>query len=621
MGVDVFFVISGFLILGNIWKSVAEGRFSLIAFFKRRTLRIIPPYAILIAASSIVACFVLVTPQELADYRRDFIWSGTFVANVLYSDIVGYFDNAASRHILLHLWSLAVEEQFYVLAPLTTLAIVAAAGWVSAKHRFSTAVAMGAVAGCASLVGCIAFSGDVAPQEAFYLTQFRLWEFLVGGAAHAALPLARSFRRWVRDGIMLIGLSLILAGAAIEPSDMAFPGYFVVLPVLGTLLVVAAGVEQTSLLMRWLATAPVLFLALISYEVYLWHWPILVFARFTRFGELPVAWRVGCVAAAIILAAVTHFALAGVVSNLRRPRPWAKDLRILTTVLGVYGLMVAVLGFSLDQVTGELRANIHPLLVPGLQRNKSCDLLDPKSPKEGCKPLLAGRGTGLVIGDSHAGANFKVFAEHAGKAGAGLLFASFPGCTPFLTVDRRSDSIPATCRQWHRDVRRMLEEGEARFAFAIVTAQWLFHIDDLMGPSQEEAFKKGLRANLDSLHVAGAQRILVIGSTPLLPREPGDCIVRADRLGLDRDSHCAVSRTRFADQTRDLNRWIEAAISGDKTVRFLDPVEAFCGERWCSPVKGNVALFSDHDHLSAAGTELLVTAGKADFEWVMSASL
>jgi peptidoglycan/LPS O-acetylase OafA/YrhL len=98
VGVDVFFVISGFLILGNIWKSVREARFSLIAFFERRALRIIPPYAILIVVSSIAACFILVTPQELADFRRDFI---------LYSDVLGYFDDTASCHALLHLWWLA----------------------------------------------------------------------------------------------------------------------------------------------------------------------------------------------------------------------------------------------------------------------------------------------------------------------------------------------------------------------------------------------------------------------------------------------------------------------------------------------------------------------------------
>jgi peptidoglycan/LPS O-acetylase OafA/YrhL len=620
VGVDVFFVISGFLILGNIWKSVREARFSLIAFFERRALRIIPPYAILIVVSSIAACFILVTPQELTDFRRDFIWSGTFAANILYSDILGYFDNAASRHALLHLWSLAVEEQFYILAPLATLAIVAAAGLVSAKHRFSIAVAAGALVGCASLVACIVVSGDVAPQEAFYLTQFRLWEFLLGGAAHAAIPLARSFLRWVRDAGIVIGLSFILVATVFYSSDTAFPGYFVVLPVLGTLLVIAAGAEQSGFLVRCLTTPPVLFLGLISYEVYLWHWPILVFARFARFGELPIAWVVGCVAVAIVLAAATHLALAGGLSNLRETRGPAKDLLILMALLGVYGSMVATLSFGLDRVTREVRAGIQPLLVPDPQQNRSCDLVNAKSPKEGCKAQLAGKGTGLVIGDSHAGANFAVFAEHARKVGAGLMFASFPGCSPFLTVDRRNDSVPATCRQWHKDVRQMLEDGETRFAFAIVTAQWLFDIDDLMGPSQEEAFKKGLRADLDSLRAAGARRILVIGATPLLRREPGDCIVRADRLGLDRDSQCAVPRSRYAEQTRDINSWIEAVISRDNTVRFLDPMEAFCGEQWCSPVKGNIALFADHDHLSAAGTDLLATAGRDDFEWATSAS-
>ncbi len=617
VGVDVFFVISGFLILGQIGKATQAGTFGLIAFYKRRALRIIPPYAIVVTATVVAAAIILVTPQDLLSFKRDLVWSGAFAANVLFADTLGYFDSVGTRHPLLHLWSLGVEEQFYIVAPLVMLAAVALAGLVWKLHRYRIAIVAAALLGCVSLVASILVS-DASPYDAFYLTQFRLWEFLLGGGMRLAIPMLRRMPGWLSDAAVVAGLGLIIYAALSYSTAITYPGSFVLLPVVGTAVVIAAGAERSGLLVRGLANPPVLWLGLISYELYLWHWPILVLARFANFGQLPVELATACVIGAIGLAAATHFGLARTIGTLRRSGGRLKDLLVLGVILLGYGALIAVLYFGIGAAMRSVQASVPPLLVPDLQRAPTCNLVAPRG-MEGCV-ATGGKGMGLLLGDSHATANFNVLAEHAREFGAGLEFAAFPGCSPFLTVDRERDSQPATCRRWHADIKRQLVGGEKRYAFGILSAQWAFHITDLFGPTQEEAFIAGMRGDIAALKAAGASRILVIGAPPLLPREPGDCIVRADRFGYERDRQCAVSRARFDQRNGRFNGWIATAIAGDPDIRYVDLGAAFCDDKWCSPVVGDVALFTDHDHLSVAGTELLAKAAGGDLEWVMSAA-
>jgi peptidoglycan/LPS O-acetylase OafA/YrhL len=614
VGVDVFFVVSGFLIFGQLSASLRDTEFSLAGFYRRRVLRILPPYAIVVCASTIAACIVLVTPQDLRTYQADLGWSGAFAANIHYADIVGYFDNAAERHILLHLWSLGVEEQFYIVAPLAMLALYWRAGPRLAKWRLALIVGVGVLVGTASFVSVLA--SDDRPSEAFYLPQFRAWEFLLGGGVQVIVPYMQALRPWLRDAMIIAGLALIVLAMGGYPAAISYPGWFTLLPVVGAAVVIAAGVERTGTLVRVLANRPVLFVGLISYELYLFHWPVLVLARATNFGDLSFVQATACVLGALVLATVTHLALSRIIGPLRRWK--GHNLVILATGLLIYSAITVALYIGTGQVTQRVAAELPPLLVPDLQRSKDCNILRANSSLDGCTPAKATRGTGLLMGDSHAGANFTVLRERLGEDGAGLEFAAFPGCSPFLSVDRRQDSDPAQCRSWHAEVRRVLETGKGRYTFAILSAQWMFHVDDLIGADQEGAFKIGLATDISLLQAAGVRRILVIGSPPLLRREPGDCVVRADRFGFNRNEKCAVTRARYDAQKARIDDWIRIVTSDNPAVRFVDPEPVFCDQTWCSPVSGEVALFSDHDHLSRAGTEALAAGAEADLDWVVS---
>ena len=613
VGVDVFFVVSGFLILGQLSASLRVGEFSLARFYKRRVLRILPPYAVVVSASTVAACIILVTPQDLRTYQADLGWSGAFLANFHYADIVGYFDNAADRHVLLHLWSLGLEEQFYIVAPLALLALYWRAGPKLATWRLALISSVAVLVGAASFVGLLA-NGD-RPSEAFYLPQFRAWEFLLGGGVRAVVPHLRSVSPWLCDAATILGLGLIVLAMCGYPVRITYPGWLTVLPVIGAAMVIAAGAERSGPLVRVFAARPVLFVGLISYELYLWHWPVLVLARTANFGDLSIAQSAACVLVALVLAAGTHLALARIIEPQGRSK--GRNLSVLVAGLLAYAAIVVTLHAGVGQVTRSVSAELPALLVPDAQRSRDCNIVQANSSLVGCTPADATRGTGLLMGDSHAGANFPALREHARDAGVGLEFAAFPGCSPFLTVDREHDSEPARCRNWHAGVRRVLETQRGRFAFAILSSQWIFHVDDLIGPSQEIAFKAGLAADIGMLEAAGVQRILVIGAPPLLRREPGDCVVRADRFGYERNEKCAVTRARYEAQKARIDLWIRSVTADNPAVRFVDLAQQFCDETWCSPVVGDVALFTDHDHLSRAGTEVLATAAGADLDWVM----
>ena len=190
VGVDVFFVISGFLIINQIMSSKASNRFSFSEFWSRRALRILPPYLLVILTCSLVAPFVLVMPSEYQEFSQEAGYSSIMVVNHFFLSQQGYFDVGADTKVLLHLWSLAVEEQFYIFAPLIITAL-----WYLGRRSFASACA---VLFSISFLGCAYWTGLAGDKNyAFFLMPLRAWEFIAGGAVVAAVPLlSRSPKSW-----------------------------------------------------------------------------------------------------------------------------------------------------------------------------------------------------------------------------------------------------------------------------------------------------------------------------------------------------------------------------------------------------------------------------------------
>lgn len=270
-GVDIFFVISGYLITGIVWSELAAGRFTLKGFYQRRILRIVPAYYLVLAASFLVAALVLM-PMEFEAFSMSARASVLFAANFWFAQRIDYFDQASEQDHLLHLWSLAVEEQFYVVFPLLLMLLVRLAG-ASTRKALLLVLVLGAVSLAASIAMAV-----FAPRAGFFMPHTRAFELMIGallalsGAGRALSPIRRELAG-------ALGLVLIAASFVLLSDRLAYPGGWALLPCLGAGLVIISGANgqpHATSVLRWRVSIAV---GLVSYSLYLWHWPVIAFAR------------------------------------------------------------------------------------------------------------------------------------------------------------------------------------------------------------------------------------------------------------------------------------------------------------------------------------------------------
>ena len=293
VGVDVFFVISGFLISKILFTEISEHRFSFSAFYGRRIRRIFPALFVCLAAV-LTFGFVSLMPSELAQLGKHVFFSAAFLSNIALWSESGYFDAAADLKPLLHLWSLGIEEQFYIVWP----ALLWMAFGMKAKVGLLLAVLF-----LASFAINIALSITNITDD-FYLSVPRFWEFLAGAALAWWRPiyLTSNARSW----ISIAGLAALLASVALFTPELRFPGWLALLPVAGAVAVISAG-HNAAVNRIVFSNRVVVFVGLISYPFYLWHWPLISYAYIIRLGKPPTTlMALGLLAASFVLAWATY---------------------------------------------------------------------------------------------------------------------------------------------------------------------------------------------------------------------------------------------------------------------------------------------------------------------------
>ena len=292
IGVDVFFVISGFLITGIITRELELGRFSLIGFYNRRIRRIFPALIVVLGATLMLGWFWML-PQAFAQLGSDAFASAAFLANIALLLQSGYFDVESAKKPLLHLWSLGIEEQFYLFWPLLLM--------LAARLRFSI-FAVAAMLGIGSFLLNVALIGS-DPVATFYLPFTRAFELLAGAVLACGwvkIDKAGAADNWRAS----IGVALIALAAVLLDSHRAFPGWWALLPVAGTALLLSTPAAWVNRVV--LASQPLVWIGLISYPLYLWHWPLLVFFGIIKFGPLTLLERELILVASMVLAWATY---------------------------------------------------------------------------------------------------------------------------------------------------------------------------------------------------------------------------------------------------------------------------------------------------------------------------
>ena len=362
VGVDVFFVVSGFLITNLLVEERATtGRISLSKFYARRARRLLPASALVIIAT-VLASRALLEPLRLRDIGTDAIASGGFFANmVLAARSTDYLQSDLPPSPFQHFWSLSVEEQFYIVWPALLMVLL----WNARQGRARSLVAVGS-ASIASFVLCVWQTGASQPW-AFFGLHTRAWELGIGALVALAWPYVQTLDRRLRILFGWLGLTGIVASFLIFDETMAFPGRIALLPVVSTALVLMAGDSTRGGPREVLRFAPLQWIGARSYSIYLWHWPVLIVAEGHAGGPLEARERLAAVALAVGAATLSHQLLENPIRHSIRLNHRPRLALMLGASLIVVSITAgAVLRSSSVALSTDEVAELPPVIVPTL---------------------------------------------------------------------------------------------------------------------------------------------------------------------------------------------------------------------------------------------------------------
>lgn len=467
IGVDIFFVISGYLIMGQIYSKVQKSAFSFSDFYVKRFKRLFPAYFATVALSSIFA-FYYFLPGEFSKYAWSLVASCLYVSNFYFFTKSGYFDSELQGSPLLHTWSLSVEEQFYVIMPII---MVLAFG---IYKRFSLLI-LGGLA-TLSFALCIYLTyNDVS--LAFFASFTRFWQFILGGAI-AIYSLHIQKHRFLSEVVATSGVLTLLASCVLITHD-EFPGIKAIIPTLATVAVLAFS-RQGLLIYRLLALKPVEFIGNISYSLYLWHWPIIIFYQLHFETELKAVDKLTILALSIILGALSYYLIEKRFRKRLSPsEPSSKNVyfRVAATSTGlclvVYGLThVMPMRFSEQQVKYEQFMENHEAdyFRPGV-----C-FLTSKQPnisyfnKKACLIPQKEKENILLVGDSHA-AHWYAGLEANKKPNQTISQITASGCKPTISYHGKKRCTDLMHYAFEQEI------PSGKYDKIIISARW--KIDDL----------------------------------------------------------------------------------------------------------------------------------------------
>lgn len=566
VGVDVFFVISGFLITSILVKDLERGSYSVWDFYERRIRRIAPALLVVIAFVLAIAPFSLL-PSEFSRLGPEALGAMLFVANIVFWRDSGYFSADAESRPLLHTWSLGIEEQFYIVAPIVLALVIARA------RRHLPRVIPGMA--LASFVACVVLT-PVSPGTSFYLLPTRAWE-LLAGACLAVYVHERSesapWPRWVREAVAAAGALLIIVPVLSYSPAISFPGYAALAPVLGAVLVILCAAD--TLVGRALSHRGLVAIGLVSYSLYLWHWPLTVFAR--NIGLLDSPWGRCAVVLVSILVAWLSWKFIEQPTRDRRRFP---ARRLVPLVLGGAALLAAVslVYIGLDGWPHRLDAKV--VLLDDARHDISpargrCHIgRGTRSPEQFCT-LGSGQARVALWADSHG----VELAQALSEQGIPVVSITYSACRPSLaalnTASRRD------CDDHNAAVREYLT-GSTGLDTVVLVANY--------SGSQERL--AGLVAVADRLRAAG-KRVVLVGPTPTLPgrRDLPTYLARG-----------GPARTSFNDLPADA--FIRQA-SGHELVL---PEKIFCRDGDCDLLWQGAPLLFDGHHPSMSASRATAAA-------------
>ncbi|WP_347312601.1 acyltransferase family protein [Defluviimonas sp. SAOS-178_SWC] len=624
VGVDVFFVISGYLIVGLIHQEMVEERFSFLDFYGRRIRRLYPALFVVLAAVTAWAIWKMLW-VDLIDYGRSLLSAVAYVSNIYFYAQTGYFTEDATIKPLLHTWSLAVEEQFYLVAPILLLPLVR---FLSARGR----LAVLSVLVVLSFAACAVATGKDR-NLTFYLAPFRAWELGLGGLLALAQAEGMRARRWVAEGCGIAGLVLIGYAVLTFQRYLPFPGWRAAVPCLGAALVILAGTVPGTLTGRLLSLGPMTFVGKISYPLYLWHWPVIVAVVYGRPDPLSAGEAWGIVGASLVLATLTW-------RYVERPVRTGRVLAARLSLFGaaalasvaaacVAGVILGANGFPGRHAPELVRMVSERGLLDAerwLHDRRLCHFSDLAVLGEDRPCIRGAEGVApsfAFVGDSHADAASPAVFAAAAQAGRSGWSITMPG---FIFTPGR----------WHAgsggdaDVQAVLGfiDRHPEIRTVVVSAWWVrarigdsyrnepaLYIDadyDGSGPAYNPgSFDRSLERLVAALP---GREIVLLDDVPASPVLDVKTWVRRYAVtGVEPPP--GIARPEADSQRAAYEPSLKALATRHRNVRYVPVFEGLCGPEFCPLFNADgQPVFRDGDHLSQVGALGLVNAMAAVFE-------
>lgn len=581
VGVDIFFVISGYLITALLHKEWTNtGQIAIFDFYARRFRRLFAALVLVVISTVVISILVLSPYGEIKQVTQSAAASMVFVSNIFFEMTTGgYFDDSAETLPLLHLWSLAVEEQFYLVWPILLVLIL--------RLRPNALVWIIIVLAVGSLLYA-EFLITENQEAAFYRMPARFWELAIGGVI-ALLPSGQ-----LRNGESIASFGLFTLLVAVTIPMAQFPGIGALPAVAGAALLLFAihGTTRLGIAGGVLSSRSMVFFGLISYSLYLWHWPLLAIDKATRAGASPVEIRVLLCIIAILLAWLSY---RFVERPFRRANPDTPGLKVVVAgitasiVLAVAGVIVGD-RFDWDPLPNDLASRTSRDMP---ENRHSCHYqgLEPLStfPKPGCNSIPDTPADVVIWGDSMALA-WQPFAWAIGQqANMAATSYSRDACPPVHNYSNgKNQAEDMRCREFNELVMNKVRGIDT----LILSSAWGAISGQGINRTADIEFKAGLMDTIQEVS-RYVNKIILLGPTPRLPDTAPRCI-RASSL----DS-CAVSRTTFDAQTLQSRRFLASVAENYDTVTFIDLADFFCTTDICPVLKDGYSLYWDSYHVSS----------------------
>lgn len=576
IGVDVFFVISGYLITSIIVDELRQKSFSLATFYERRARRILPALC-LVMLSSVPLAWVWMMPSDLKDFSQSIVAVCLFVSNILFWRESGYFETAFELKPLAHTWSLAVEEQFYLLFPLVLLAAWRRGGrWVVNGFIFVAILSL--------IFSQWAISA--VPRSAFYLLPSRVWELIIGGLAalYLAGKASKSPSRFICEAAGWIGVALIVFSATAFSEETPFPGVYALIPTIGTVLIILFA-SQDNLVGRVMGNKVFVNVGLVSYSAYLWHQPLFAFLRL-RYPQPDETMFTALILVSLGLAYLTW---RYVETHFRdRNRSSRKQCLVAVGVSGGFLLAAGLLGsvasggtlnslrFTDSQLATIRSASFSP-------KRTSCHFPQERAfvDKAGCR-YFGEHIEVAVVGNSHGVELAFALAELLEDRDIGVSHNTMSGCQPSYKVRFETESI---CGMWHQ---RVFEKVAADSSIKVVVLSY-------RNERTEERYLQSLAA-LANDFVGAGKNVIVVLQAPLLVAHVNTHLTQSLPIlsGSIKSRALADWMSMYEDSRRLLSLL-------RPEVRVVDPKDWLCDRDFCYAVKDGEALYFDDNHLSVAG--------------------